>query len=345
MALHVLQLGPYPPPEGGITRNMLAIRRTLLEQGNRCSIIATSKSTRVEDEPYVYHPGSVMDLVKLLATIDYDVLHLHIGGKVSKRVVGLALLCALFGSKKSILTLHSGAYPLTDEAKHASRMSIRGRIFQRFSHIIAVNEPIADVFRRYGLPPEQVSVIPPYALETPDPKVDVPRDVTQFAEAHSPLVLSIGGLEKDYDPMFQIAAFKDVLYEFPGAGLLMVGDGSMRDDVERAIAVSGYAERIHLAGNVEHGVTLHLINDADVLIRTTLFDGDAISVREAIYLGTPVIATDNGMRPDGVMLYRIGDNEEFLRTFRSAMQTGHVSIVHSAPDTSNIAAVLDLYGC
>ena len=54
-----------------------------------------------------------------------------------------------------------------------------------------------------------------------------------------------------------------------------------------------------LAGNVEHPVVLHLIRDARLLLRTTLFDGDAISVREALFLGTPVIATDNKMRPDG----------------------------------------------
>lgn len=345
MPLHVLQLGPYPPPEGGITRNMLAIRQKLLEQGNRCSIIATSKSTRVEDEPYVYHPGSMLELIKLLATIDYDVLHLHIGGKVCKRVLGLTLICALFGSRKSILTLHSGSYPQTEEAKHASRTSIRGRIFKRFSHIIAVNEPIADVFRRYGLSSEQVSVIPPYSLASPDPKVDVPRDIKQFVQTHSPLILSIGGMEPDYDPLFQAAVMKDILKEFPNAGLLMVGDGSMRDEVEAAAAESGHGEVICLAGDLEHGVTLHLIDDADVLLRTTLFDGDAVSVRDALFLGTPVIATDNGMRPEGVHLYKCRDNEGFLKTFRSAIRTGHVSVAHTTPDTSHISAILDLYGC
>ena len=40
MAMHVLQLGPYPPPEGGISRNMLAIRDELLKRGDRCTIIA-----------------------------------------------------------------------------------------------------------------------------------------------------------------------------------------------------------------------------------------------------------------------------------------------------------------
>ncbi|MCV4567241.1 hypothetical protein OFB72_32285, partial [Escherichia coli] len=54
-------------------------------------------------------------------------------------------------------------------------------------------------------------------------------------------------------------------------------------------------------GDLPHVITLQMISSANVLLRTTRFDGDAISVREALFLGTPVIATDNGMRPEGVI--------------------------------------------
>jgi glycosyltransferase involved in cell wall biosynthesis len=53
-------------------------------------------------------------------------------------------------------------------------------------------------------------------------------------------------------------------------------------------------------GDVEREITIHLIEKADLLLRPTYFDGDAVSVREALFLQTPVVATDNGMRPDGV---------------------------------------------
>ena len=51
-----------------------------------------------------------------------------------------------------------------------------------------------------------------------------------------------------------------------------------------------------------HAVTLRATLESDVVLRTTLYDGDSVSVREALYIGTPVIATDNGMRPEGVHL-------------------------------------------
>ena len=342
MPLHVLQLGPYPPPEGGITRNMLAIRDELLKNGHRCSIIATSQSTNVIEEADVHHPRSAAALVRLLASLEYDVLHLHMGGDIKSRVLSLASVCALFGRGKSVLTLHSGAYPLTDDAKNASPRSVRGLIFQRFSQVVAVNEAIADVFRRSGVANDRIHVLLPYSLKLPDENTRIPSELRAFCEVHSPLLLSVGGLEKDYDPLFQIDAISDIKREFPNAGLMIVGDGSMRGGVEKAVSESEHAEHIVLTGNVGHPVALHLINHADVLLRTTLFDGDAIAVREAQFLGTPVIATDNGMRPDGVHLIGLKDSAGLIEKLKIALSIAKQPTAESDSGT-NIKAVVDIY--
>lgn len=344
MPLHVVQLGPYPPPEGGISRNILAIRDELASRGDRCSIIATSRSSEVKNEPDVYHPRSSAALAMLLSSLKFDVLHLHIGGAVTARVLALAFVCSIFGRGRTVLTLHSGAYPLTEEARDASPGSIRGRIFRRFSRIIAVSEPIADVFRRYGVPPGHISIIPPYALQPPNEATMIPKNLAAFAECHSPLILGVGGLEREYDPVFQISAMSDVLANFPNAGLMIIGDGSMRGKVMNEIAATGYDDKIFLAGNVPHAVTLRLISVADILLRTTLFDGDAISVREALFLGTPVIATDNGMRPAGVHLIPVGDKARMVRAINEIASGTRQKTNYPAADRSNIAAVCDLYG-
>ena len=61
--------------------------------------------------------------------------------------------------------------------------------------------------------------------------------------------------------------------------------------------------RIYSWRNVPRPKTLAVIARADLLLRTTVYDGDAISVREGLAIGTRVLATDNGMRPDGVFLF------------------------------------------
>ncbi len=343
MAMHILQLGPYPPPEGGISRNMLAIREELLERGDQCSIIATSESSRTADEPGVYHPRSAFGLLRLLATLRFDVLHLHIGGEVTARVLALAFACTIFGRGKSVLTLHSGGYPQTEAAKNAKPSSIAGFVFRRFRRLIAVNENIADVFRRFGVPDESIDVILPFSLKQPSPDVNVPDDLAAFCSSHTPLLLAVGGLEKDYDPLLQIEALGDVLQKLPGAGLMIVGGGSMLAEAESAVAATGYAEHIMLAGDVEHAVVLHLIRDADILLRTTLFDGDAISVREALYLGTPVIATNNGMRPEGVHLIKSGDNFALSHKITAISEERNAPRHNATIDASNINQVLDIY--
>lgn len=343
MTLRVLQLGPYPPPEGGITRNMLAIRDELLARGHSCSIIATSRSSRIDSEQDVYHPRSAVEMLRLLSSLGFDILHLHVGGDVSMRVAALATACSFFGRKRCVLTLHSGGYPLTDEAKNASPNSIDGFIFRRFSKLIAVNEAIADVFRRYGVAPDRVEVILPYSLRQPDERIEVPKELSDFYERHSPVLLSVGGLEKDYDPLFQIEAMKEIVSDLPNAGLMIVGDGSMRDQVKSELAAGGYVDNILLAGNVEHGVTLHLIKEADIVLRTTLFDGDAISVREALFVGTPVIATDTHSRPEGVHLIGISDKDALGRKVQELVLSEDKARPLSLPDDTNIKAVVDLY--
>ena len=322
---------------------MLAIRDELVKRGDRCSIIATTKSSRIVEVPDVYHPRSVSKVLGLLRSIDFDVLHLHIGGEVSKRMLGLAVAATQFAGKRSVLTIHSGAFPLTAVARAAAPVSINGAIFRRFGRIVVVNDELSDVFVRYGVLEKNVRKILPFSLQKPDEHVLVPDALARFFSAHSPVLIAVGGLERDYDPIFQIDAMREILKEFPEAGLMLAGDGSMRSEVEQAIDTSGYSENIHIAGNVDHAVTLHLIDRADILLRTTLFDGDAISIREALFLGTPVIATDNEMRPDGTHLIAIGDQSGLVRKVRDLVSSKPKPHASLAANDDNIKQVVELY--
>lgn len=55
-----------------------------------------------------------------------------------------------------------------------------------------------------------------------------------------------------------------------------------------------------------------VIARSTLLVRPTKFDGDAISIREALSLGVPVVASDVAPRPAGVVTYRHGDDEDLV---------------------------------
>ncbi len=340
--MHVLQLGPYPPPEGGIHRNMLAIRDELRLNGHQCSVIVTSKSSHITPEPHVYHPRTPFELIKLLSRIKFDILHIHVGGDISLRVLALLALCAFIGRGKSILTLHSGGYAL-EKAKTANRLSRDAFVFRRFQKIVGVNPLMMEVFGKLGIRQSRSHLIPPFVLRNPDESVEIPNVLATFADSHRPFLLSVCLLEDTYDLSMQIDAMVSILNEMPNAGLMIVGGGSLENDLKIAISEKPYADQILLAGNVEHKITLHLIKQADVLIRTTKFDGDAIAIREALFLGTPVIATDNGMRPEGVHLIPVGNLEMFAKTVKEVGRSDSQAKIARPPDNSNIIAVVELY--
>lgn len=340
--MHVLQLGPYPPPEGGIHRNMLAIREDLRAAGHRCSIIATAKSSRITPEADVYHPRTPPELIKLLKNLEYDVLHIHVGGSVTPRVLALMAACAFFARGKSVLSLHSGGYAL-EKAASANYFSRDAFVFRMFRQVIAVNSLMIEMFEKYGVKKDRLRLIYPFVLQNPDAAVEIPQVLAEFAEKHRPLLLAVCLLEDTYDLPRQIDALADVLEEQPAAGLLIVGSGILESELKKAIAAKPYAENILLAGDVEHKITLRLIDRADILLRTTKFDGDAIAVREALFLDTPVIATDNKMRPAGVHLIPLRDAEALAIKIRELAARGKPPKREKADDRSNIAAVLKVY--
>lgn len=340
--MHVLQLTPYPPPEGGISRNALAIREELRRNGHRCSIIATAKSDVALEEPDVYHPRKPVELVNLLGKLKYNVLHVHIGGDVPPRVLAFLTTCAVFGRGKSVLTFHSGGYAF-EHAETAKKFTLAGIVFRKFKRIIAVNPMMIAMFEKYGVKKDRLRLIPPFAHQSPDQTIEIPAALAEFAAKHQPFLLTVCLLEDTYDLFMQVDAMEKVLRNLPNAGLMIVGSGSLHNDLKAAIGEKSYADRIFLAGDVAHPATLHLINRADILLRTTKFDGDAIAVREALFLETPVIATDNKMRPPGVNLIPIGDAEALVETIEKLAQHERRPKTEKPDDKSNVTAVLKIY--
>lgn len=319
--MNILLLGAYPPPNGGVQSHVYALRNYLRQQGERCSVINITSAPESGDED-VYYPRSPAALLQQLYRLPADVVHLHLGGTLPPRVMGLALACAWRLGSRSVLSFHSGGFPSSAEGKAASAHSLRGWIFQRWDRIIAVNEELSAMFQRFGVAPERIRVIAPHALPKEPPRDPYPDWLGDFLKAHQPVLLTVGLLEPEYDLPLQIDAMERVLAKHPKAGLVLMGSGSLQEELRQRIASKGYASHILLCGDVPHKAALRAIGECDVLLRTTLYDGDSVAVREALHFGTPVIATDNGMRPEGVHLIPPQSAEALLDAVFDELEKG-----------------------
>jgi glycosyltransferase involved in cell wall biosynthesis len=283
---------------GGVERNLVDIREFLRERGIPVSVINLTRHRKAEGDG-IYYPRSVVEVVQRLLGLQFDVAHLHIGGHLSYRLLALGFVCSLLPRVKTVLTFHSGGFPSTPEGRAAAPGKPKGFLLRRFDALIAVNEEIAELFRRYGVGARKVRVILPYAFPA-EIAASLPPAMEEFTRAHSPLLVTVSGLEPEYDIPTQIEALGEIRREFPRAGLMVIGGGSLEAQTRAAAAARPWSEHVLVAGDVPHAVALRAVEGADLFLRTTLYDGDAISVREALHLGVPVIATDNGMRPAGV---------------------------------------------
>jgi glycogen(starch) synthase len=342
--MRVLLLGPYPPPHGGVETNLVAIRRFLQKRGIACAVINVTRHRKQEADE-VYYPTNALELVGLLFRLRYDILHLHVGGLLSRRVLRLGLVCNLVPGKKTVFTFHSGGYPSLSEAKALTPQSLAGLVLRRFDRVIGVNQQIVDFFRQLGVSHERTRLILPHAfLEDEDHTVDLPEPLSAFFQNHKPVLISAGQLEPEYDLPLQIDVMGRVREKFPNAGLILLGHGTLEGSLRRKIEEKPFARHILQCGDVAHAVTMKLIAQSDLMLRTTLYDGDAISVREALYLGTPVVATDNGMRPAGVQLIPVSDRDALFAAVERTLRSGTKSHEKMPlPDESNLEAVLRVY--
>lgn len=337
-----MELGPYSGPHGGVRTNLLAIRRALLDRGISCATINLTRVTNAGGED-VHYPRNAFEVFSLLMRQRADVMHLHLGGMLTRRELALAALCCLIPRCKTVLTFHSGGYPHSAQGKRAHRWTLRGAIFRRFDAVIAVNAALEQMFERFGVPPERIHLIPPYSVDAPSGRAPLPQALERFFERHSPVLLSVGQLEAEYDVPLQLRVFPRIRERFPNAGLMIIGEGSLRETLARDVREHPCAQDILLCGDVDHQATLQAIRRAAVLLRTTLYDGDSIAVREALHFGTPVVASDNGMRPQGVHSIAVSDGGQLYAAIKTVLLQSRRQSAPIAADDRHIRAVITLY--
>jgi glycosyltransferase involved in cell wall biosynthesis len=201
------------------------------------------------------------------------------------------------------------------------------------------------MFRKFGVAAERIALISPHGFATAAAR-EMPARLKSFFDRHQPVLLTVAGLEPEYDLPIQVDALGRILAKYPHAGLVIAGSGSLESELRQSIDRTSYASRILLYGDMPHDVTLLAMTKSNVLLRTTQYDGDSIAIREALALGRPVIATDTGMRPDGVRLIPIGDVDALQAAIEDCLAEPQAS-QHRPPavrgQDSNIDAVLNIY--
>jgi glycosyltransferase involved in cell wall biosynthesis len=262
--------------------------------------------------PRIVSPRTGIEVAYQLLRRRDHVCHLHFGGTLHIRLILLALTAGLLFHKKCAVTIHSGGLPEWGQPGKLGRRLLLKYSFRSCSAIICVNERIAGYFSELGIQKDRIRVVSPFAFSPNVNSNPLPERIAAFLRRKNPLVCSIAGLEPEYDLELLIRGFGRVVDEQPNAGLVIIGSGSLERSLEKLIHGLLLEDKVMLTGDLEHSLTLGVLKESQCFVRVSRYDGDCISLREAICLGIPSIATDTGLRPKEAILVRIGDEDDLV---------------------------------
>lgn len=112
--------------------------------------------------------------------------------------------------------------------------------------------------------------------------------------ADSRLLVFVGRLDRQKDPLLLLDAFARCAALDPGLHLAMVGDGALRGEVEGGIATRGLSKRVTLLGALGAATIAGWLRASDLFVLSSAYEGMPIAVLEALACGLPVASTDVG---------------------------------------------------
>ncbi len=248
-------------------------------------------------------------------------LHLHTNGHNPNSWL-LALLGGMAGTWKrgSTLTLHSGMMPGYLRSCPVWRMKLAGFTCRLYSTVICVGPELRDAALQLGMPAEHTRVAPAFVNEgSADSSID--QQLCEWISQHRPLLSSALFFRPEYGFELLLNAVRRLRSEHPALGCLVMGSGEQFNQAAHLVREAGLENDVLLLGDVSHGTCLALIARSDVFVRPTFEDGDSISVREALALGVPVVASRVGSRPPGTILFDPGDLEDLITRIAVAWET------------------------
>jgi glycosyltransferase involved in cell wall biosynthesis len=217
-----------------------------------------------------------------------DVVHTHMYSLQYALPAILARRCV------AIHTMHN----LAEREAHRPGRLVQQVAFRAGVVPVAIGDAVAESIRRVyrlrprhtipnGIPVAQYAA-PPGAREELRAALGLPAD--------APVLATVGRLDLQKDTAALVRAFASERLRALGAHLLVAGDGPLRPQLEAQVRDLGVAGRVHLLG-VRRDVP-RVLAAADVFALASRYEGNPLTVMEAMAAGKPVVATAVGCVPE-----------------------------------------------
>ena len=293
--IKVLLIGQYPPPIGGVTTHL----KRFFNRYKKSEEVSLGLLD-IKKRQY-YHGASQLSMwTSLRNIISPDIVHIHVASNIK---IFIAMFYKMLG-KKVIYTHHN------IRIKNMRTFKI---LMLFVDKLILVNDKsISDEVKKYNY-----MLIPAFLPSTestplPDSLQNTLKKYKKIISTNSTQLLMIEGKEL-YGIDLCIGAFKNLVEKHKiEETLLVVVDPSGTtkeyiDELMESFQEKNNCNIYYVDENINFN---ELVKQSKVVLRATRSDGDSLSVREALYLGVPIIASDITYRPEGTIIFRTDDADD-----------------------------------
>ena len=227
----------------------------------------------------------------LLARDGRAVLHVHSASRASFwrkcafMSIGLAAGCPI------LLHLHGGAFRrfYADECGPARRYVVRF-FLERAVRIIVLSEATRAWMQTVSRNARVVCI--------PNPAPPATNRIRYLKNRVGPhFLLFVGRIEREKGVFDLLEAFRAVRESVPGLALVCAGEGD-REGLARRAAELGVRDRLHLPGWLDAAEIQYLLERAAAFVLPSHVEGQPMSLIEAMFMRTPVVATRVGAIPE-----------------------------------------------
>lgn len=313
----ILEVTSYPPPRAGWGIRVEFLKKRLEREGHECVVLNIGTSRRIPSPEYET-VMSGFDFVRKVWRYSRRgfVVHAHANGDspTGLMLAIAAQLINLAAGRRCYLTFHAGVIQRHFPKDRGRLLAPAFRLlFTIPRRIICNSDAVRRCIADYGIDPGKISAIPAFSREYLEfTRVPLPGHVERFMREWPNTVFSYVRMRPLFYPVTLIDGMADVLRRRADVGLVICGglghsDPGVWPAVQAAIERHRMQDRICFVDDLDHDAFLTLLERCALYLRTPITDGVASSVLEALALGVPVVASENGTRPEGVATYPAED--------------------------------------
>jgi len=345
-----LEIANYPPPFDGWGTHTQFVVEEIRRRGYTCMVLKINENRQIKSPDYVDVQNGIDYLVKVIrfAASGYTI-NVHVNAESSKGYI-LALVAVLVGRlflRKSTVTFHGGVpqsfFPKPKSSLWYWKFKF---LFTIASGILCDSDDIKRPIASYAVCPAKIGTASGFSKNNlAYKKVEPSAQTEAFLQSHAPVFFCYVSFRPEYHLEVLREGMKLFRENHPQAGFIWLGFPDKEMLAVREY-ISSFAldeqESLLLLENLNHNEFMTLLSRCTAKLRTPACDGVSASVLESLALGIPVVASENGRRPAGVITYAEKDAadmcvklEYLLQNFDAIKQR---TVVDSGQDNVKLTA-------